>query len=314
MSQVDVLTAFNRVSPINAEQFLLALPSSIKLPAGADGGAFNYYHQQGFQKTSQGGFIVSGSADSQGYFYTTDSSNTILKVLTVPDAYKSYNHMGGCQVCNGVLAVGCEDYDEGANGTSVVLFYTLADLSNPLLTSTTIVRDSDGLTAGEVGITNYDGGWLVAVGNWNCNSLTFYKNKTGNISDGFDAFALWNKSSGLATGSIDTDWAEYQNVNLFTDSYSNLYLIGMLTQGSENEDIAELYSVVLPSNAGGDVTMTKIARQHFTRSEDGPRFEYGSGYYRNTDGTFEVYACSGHIDKIHGKHVSRCNHWTSPQS
>ena len=41
-----------------------------------------------------------------------------------------------------------------------------------------------------------------------------------------------------------------------------------------------------------------------------PRFRYGSGYYLDvTHMRFEVYSCSGHIDEIDGKHVSRCNAW-----
>jgi hypothetical protein len=310
-AKLNVVAAFNQVNPNNAAKFQIQQPSAVKMPSGAENSST--YHQQGIQKTDQGAFIVSGSATSQGYFYIVDSNNTIVSLLTVPDTFQKnhFNHMGGCQQFLNVLAVGCENYNAGKTGTSVVLFYDVHDIYNPALLPTMIERNESGLTAGEVAITLYDNRWLVVVGNYDCNSLTFYQTPGGNLSAGFQPFAVWNSSSGFAPGSIDKNWGAYQNINLFVDADGTLYLIGMHSEGAENKDWADLYKVVLTPGTPYTAALTKVANKHFYRNGDGPRFDYGSGFYPNPQtGSFEVYACSAHIDKIDGKNVSRCNQWS----
>lgn len=316
-SQSSLLSLFEDVKPRDAAKFRLRLEGSdVTLPRGA---GTNPNHQQGIQKTHQGQFVVSGSANAKGYVYLTDADKKLVHCLTVPPEYPDYNHMGGIQVVGNVLAVGCEDTNAGSKGGSVVLFYDITDVRAPRLLDSRITRSNNNSTAGAVGLSVYENGWLAVVGNWDTQRLDFYRMRDSNLLEGRwdeQPFARWSKDTPLGGGSIDGSWSAYQNLNLFMDLQGTLWLIGMHSTTVGNEDWADLYKVKLtakPSSSGSithEVTLVKKAKKHFYRNGEGPRFRYGSGYYLDvTHMRFEVYSCSGHIDEIDGKHVSRCNAW-----
>jgi hypothetical protein len=74
----------------------------------------------------------------------------IGEVLT--PVVSNFNHFGGIQVADDILAAGYERFESGAAGTSVVLFYDVRSVASPTaLDRLTIERTSSGQTAGAVG-------------------------------------------------------------------------------------------------------------------------------------------------------------------
>src|SRR6195256_3915502 len=112
-----MLNLFLAIPARRASRFSIVRPAGINLPAiGLTS------HQQGIQRTTGGDFVVSGSGLQSGYIYFADrSSLNIIKVLS--PMVRSFNHIGGIQVADDILAAGYERSESGAAGTSVVLFY-----------------------------------------------------------------------------------------------------------------------------------------------------------------------------------------------
>lgn len=261
-----------------------------------------------------------------------------------PPIYLPNNHLGGCQVVETgreeeVLAVGYGrlNYEDDSHGTSTVFFYQLGPRPQ-IITRLTIDRWAAGNNAADaVGLTRsvaLDGtpaGWLLVVANYQAQRLDFYTapgtvfDDDPNSTDHFTPAGSWAASIRLYTTIKDTNWEAYRNVNLFTQSNGSLWLIGMHMSDQKNEDWADLYSLYNPDILGtawgtwalGSSTpspasgwsLTKMGKMHFTRKHDGPRFEYGAGYYYN-DATqcFEVYDCEGHLSGS-GRTQIRCSRW-----
>jgi hypothetical protein len=257
-----------------------------------------------------------------------------------PSIYLPNNHLGGCQVVvtgreEEVLAVGYGrlNYEDDSHGTSTILFYRL-DSPPRLLSSLLIDRLAAGNNAADaVGLTRSvapDGtlaGWLLVVANYHAERLDFYTAPGTVFDDAADRFTpsgIWSASAKLYTTINDTNWAAYQNVNLFTQSNGSLWLIGMHMNDHKNEDWADLYSLYNPNLLGtawgtwamagtqppaGGWALTKMGKMHFTRKHDGPRFKYGAGYYYNgATKCFEVYGCEGNLSGS-GRTQIRCSRW-----
>jgi hypothetical protein len=231
---------------------------------------------------------------------------------------RDFNHIGGIQVTDDILAAGYERSESGASGTSVVLFYDVRDAASPAaLDHLTIERNSAGETAGAVGLCRHGETWLLMVANWDSNRLDFYRSDGDNLLAGETRFApvgSWQFSvDGFGTGSIDNSWGTYQNINLFADKQSLLWSVGMQTTFLKayeavdflKSDWADLYQLNIAST---DIIVTKRARKRFFRNGEGPRFRYGAGFRLNSaTGRFEVYSCEANLSN--GDTVNRCNRW-----
>jgi hypothetical protein len=177
--------------------------------------------------------VVSGSGLRTGYIYFADrSSLKIGKVLT-PVA-SNFNHFGGIQVADDVLAAGYERSESGAAGTSVVLFYDVRNVGSPVaLDHLGIERTAAGETAGAIGLCRDGATWLLLVANWNSDRLDFYRSDSADLIAPTTRFALegtWDSNvSGLGADSIDDRWGVYENINLFADEAGSLWLVGMET-------------------------------------------------------------------------------------
>ena len=307
-----MLQLFQEIPARGASRFSIRRPTTISLPAIGPKS-----HQQGIQRTTDGQFVVSGSGSQSGYIYFADASSlNIIGVLT--PAVRDFNHIGGIQVAEDILAAGYERLESGATGTSVVLFYDVRNVASPAaLDHLTIDRTSTGDTAGAIGLCRDGAAWLLLVANWDSGRLDFYR------SSGDDLFAVgtrfapagsWQYSAdGFGEGSIDERWAPYENINLFADRDGLLWFVGMHTSflkstktiGLLNADRADLYQLNIDS---GDITVTKRASKRFYRNGEGPRFRYGSGFRLNSvTGKFEVYSCEANLS-TRGR-VNRCNRW-----
>ena len=309
----NIQTMFNAVNPEKAVKFLITRPDHIALPDGAGSGP---YHQQGIQKTIRGEFVVSGSASHTGYIYFTDSDCNIVNLIC--PSYDNFNHAGGLQVIDDILVTGYERLENGASGTSKILFYDIRDVRNPRpLTHLTIARDASYSTAGAVALCPYQNVWLLLVANWDANRLDFYLSNMNDLRNPAARFpaspnGCWSKSAnGLGPGSIDQNWEAYQNINMFTQPGffwfpPTYWFIGMHTNWTPSKkDWADLYQLTYNGN---NSIITKRGKMHFKRNGSGPRFGYGAGYYYNKiTNRFEVFSIEARLSD--GGVKNRCNVW-----
>jgi hypothetical protein len=306
----SIQQAFNAVQPEEPTRLLITKPRTIAMPSGSRGDST--WHQQGIQKTARGELVVSGSAPAVGYLYFTNTAGSIVKVLTPkkstePPNPQDLNHLGGFQVAGNFLAVGYERYENKSSGTSKILFYDIANITAPVaLEHLTITRSRAGDTAGAVALICLSDCWLVLVANWDAARLDFYTSNATDLRNSatrFSASPLWNWSQathGLGSGSIDSNWEGYQNIQLFsqagtTPRLDDLWFVDM------HEDWADLYHLKL--GVGGPV-VTKTGKKQFG---GGQGFSNASGfYYDTTVKAFEVYSAEAHISD---DTTSRIDRW-----
>ena len=177
--------------------------------------------------------MVSGSGSRSGYLYFADRSSLKIGEVLTP-VVSNFNHFGGIQVADDILAAGYERSESGAAGTSVVLFYDVRSAASPTaLDHLTIERTSSGQTAGAVGLSRDGASWLLLVANWDSDRLDFYRSDSDDLFATTTCFTLvgaWQFSAnGLGAGSIDDRWGVYENINLFADEDGSLWFVGMET-------------------------------------------------------------------------------------
>jgi len=299
---------FQAVNNKPTEEFLIKCPANSSFPD--DVNILEMYHQQGIQKHTSGGFVVSGSAKDNGYLYLTDSTHEIVKILDIEHDHDNYNHVGGIQVVDDILVIGYEHLETKNRGTSRVLFYDIENINQPrLIPNLTIQRKSSYSTAGNVALSRFRDTWLLLVANWDCERLDFYKSTGANLRNEKTVFSptpdlQWTEPTRKnKKGWIDKNWEPYQNINMFTqtgDTLDSLWFIGMHAKCSINW--ADLYQLNYGNNG---ITITKRNKKMF-RSGKKPGFRWGSGYhYNELTNRFEVYACS---ERIKEKKCV-CNEW-----
>jgi hypothetical protein len=223
-----MLELFREIPSRGASRFSIVRPATVNLPSIG----FRS-HQQGIQRTTGGDFVISGSGLRSGYIYFADRSSLKIGEVLTPGV-SNFNHFGGIQVAEDVLAAGYERSESGATGSSVVLFYDVRNVSSPAaLDHLTIERTSPGETAGAVGLWRDGASWLLLVANWNSDRLDFYRSDSAHLVAPTTRFALvgtWELSAnGLGPDSIDDRWGVYENINLFADEDGALWFIGMET-------------------------------------------------------------------------------------
>lgn len=312
----DIKRMFDSVTLDNAAKFIIKRPAGIEFPEGFKSKS---RHMQGIQKTGRGEFVVTGSAVDSGYIYFASPENEIVNVI-IPEFFDTngqpLNHVGGCQVADGILVVGYERLENRSKGTSKILFYDIQDIRGPtLLSHLTISRDEPKSTAGITALSVYRDRWLLLVANWDSKRLDFYLSNRGDLTDRSASFGSspaysWSKKkNGLGPGSIDDNWKAYQNINMFTGDIEpdSPWFIGMHTDmGHGRANWADLYQVKFDDDRA---IVTKKGKREFHRNGKGPLFRYGSGFFLNeASGSFEVYACEKNL--IRNAAINRCNKWT----
>lgn len=302
-SKEDLLNAFNDLDGASPQTFTLIQEDTfLTLPVGHDN---MFYHQQGIQKLANGGFAISGSARDMGYIYLTNSDLKVTSVITPEfrnQANEKYNHLGGFQVSENILAIGLERLESRANGTSLILFYNVADIEHPVfLEHLSIIRNDVGTqTAGAVGLVNLGDHWIVMVANWDAARVDMYRSNHGDLSLEHTHFSKkpdlsWKPELGFREGSIDEEWGNYQNINLFSSSNKDeLWMIAIYSKraGLAQENWADLYQLSLSET---EISLHKKSKKRFEST--GPIFKDGGGFFYNTKtAAFEVYACSRNMD------------------
>jgi hypothetical protein len=342
-----MLELFREIPSRGASRFSIVRPTTVDLPPMG-----LRSHQQGIQRTTGGDFVISGSGSRSGYLYFADRSTLKIGEVVAP-VVRNFNHLGGIQVANDILAVGYERLESGASGTSVVLFYDVRNVRAPAaLDHLTVERTSAGETAGAVGLCRAGTGWLLLVANWDSDRLDFYRSDSDDLfatTTRFPLLGTWELSTnGLAAGSIDDRWGEYQNINLFADEDGSLWFVGMETVflrpdisidpihlGGEGRksitDVLTTDTEVLQSSSdlqipgidflqsdwadlyqlgltSNGITVTKRANKRFYRNGLGPRFRYGSGFRLNLV-TGKFEVYACEANLSNLGRVNRCNRW-----
>lgn len=310
----NFLSTFNSLEGNSPQAFtLLKQDTFLNLPVGHDD---LFYHQQGIQKLSNGGFAVSGSAQENGYIYLTDSSLNVVTVITPEfrnQENEKYNHLGGFQVSGNILAIGLERLESRAKGTSLILFYDVADIENPIfLEHLSIVRNASGKqTAGAVGLVNLNDHWIVMVANWDAARIDMYRSSQLDLRNPYTRFdqqpALsWESATGFAENSIDQTWGNYQNIHLFNPKGEEIWMIGTHSKrvGLQQQNWADLYRINISDDT---LRFTKKSKKQFL-AED-VLFKDGAGFfYDKALGMFEVFACERNMSE---EGLSRCSRWAS---
>lgn len=227
-------------------------------------------HLQGIQGYNQNGvehLVISASGNTQSYCITAKFEKgknlfAVTGVKTLMD--KPFRHAGGCQVGNGVVAVGVED--NIAKDKSKIL---LLPLSGDTLGEMDIITNNRGgafkrSTAGAVGLTNYHGDhYLVAVGDWDTRNIDFYLSRLRS-STVYDSISTFHVTD-------DVKWCSYQSINLLSDTTGGLYLVGFCLNGTSNR--ADLYKLSIEK----DHAVLQLIKTRNFACKNGTSFRYGAG-------------------------------------
>ncbi|MEZ5044512.1 MAG: hypothetical protein R2828_31750 [Saprospiraceae bacterium] len=269
---------FEAVPEKAVASFKLSNREQLVLPMGGKS-----YHQQGIQRLEGGGWVVSSSAQDQGYLYFTSAEGVLQNVWTIPDKLVlsdsstslKYNHPGGFQIVNNILAIGLENTDHRRESYARVI---LLDISDPMaprhLSHLDIVRPAEEgkvMTAGAVAIAELEDHYLVIVGNWDSKRLDFYQTSSKDLMN-----EQTTMSACLGSWSAGEDAKPYQNINVYGNRLDELFLIGMYSQ-ERTADWADLFSLQVKEDAS--IQCTKIAEKYFSGSRTEPHFVHGSGTY-----------------------------------
>ncbi|NLF00984.1 MAG: hypothetical protein GX601_08400, partial [Anaerolineales bacterium] len=211
-------------------------------------------HMQGVQQLDDEHMVISGSSHDAAYFIIvrwpggirSGGVGQVSRLVSIGEDFPMMRttHAGGIQLCDHVLAVGTETV---RGEPSSVVFYDLSDPSRPRAVGCRIERSQK--TAGAVGIVRRSSDCLLAVGDWDSDSIDFY------VSDGHDLLSAgcvfarvrtWNHSERDTSGWVDGNWGKYQALNLLQESHGQLYLVGFHRDPpNTGQDWADLYRLDL---------------------------------------------------------------------
>lgn len=189
-----------------------------------------------------------------------------------------FNHAGGIQISDNVLAVGVEDFN--GRKKSKVKFFDLRDFRRPIELGHLEVNRSSNIkkrkTAGAVGLIKLNDRYLMITGSWNSETIDFYYSNMEdllNTSCRFELFDSWEIAKENKNDWIDKNWGGYQFLNLVSFDNSNIYLIG--GHNSSPHDWIDLYKIELASPPS-HVRLVKVSKRHLFCDPD-PSFEFAGG-------------------------------------
>ena len=256
------------------------------------------YHQQGIQALSSGGWAVSGSDVDTGYLYFSDAAGSIHTVYRPVDDALKYNHPGGFQIADDILAIGLENADLRKGSYSKIVFLDVSESRSPTpLDHLEIERPQEAgkvMTAGAVGMTRMDSNYLVVVGNWDSERFDFYRS-VGALDLRHPDVAI---SSCFGNWSAGEESKPYQNINLYPGGKpKTCYLIGMYSV-NRKADWADLWLIDFSNPKA--ILGQKLLERQFTGNDTESHFVQGGGtYFDPTSGRFSIFAVDGHLRDGH---------------
>lgn len=254
-------------------------------------------HLQGIQRyrgQEKDHLILSGSSSSYSYFASLpfqDSAQVDYVHHILP---KPLKHAGGIQVWRQFLAIGIEDNE--ARDRSEVMIYNLADSSGVPSLVTRINRKGprERATAGCIGMTQSANNILLVAGNWDTRDLDFYVCPVSDWESGtarFDSVFTLNTATWNQQQPTSGRWLSYQNINLFTDSANQVFMVGM-ARNSKGKDVADVYW--LTEKPAHHYHLQWIDRKMF-ETTDASSFQLGSGIYWEPGQPMQILSCDRNL-------------------
>ncbi|HEU0030115.1 MAG TPA: hypothetical protein VFQ53_05765 [Kofleriaceae bacterium] len=212
----------------------------------------------------------------------TSASDRIIAEARVDS---DHTHAGGTQLSGHVLAVPLE---AGIPGSGVQLF-DMTDPTQPrsLGTIDHDVPDGAGKSseAGTASLARLDTGkFLLVIGRRDARVLDFYLSTSTDIRDTrWEYLDRW-RAGELRTTIDDTNFGDYQNLQLVAGTDDRLYLVGMHEQGTVfTSQWVDLYVL----GGSTDIVLTKVAKRRITC--EGCNLDAGGGVYVDPTGELIVY-------------------------
>lgn len=254
-------------------------------------------HLQGVQIYFQGDkqyVYVSGSSSTYSYYGVVRMDEYPQVILVNKILEKPFKHAGGFQIFEDYLAVGIEDNEERTR--SKVFLFHLGNPENPLKNPISVINREgayERATAGAVGLTRVEDTFLMVVGDWDSRHLDFYISDDRSSQNHPIAF---QKVYTIETGQItksnwsDTQFNNYQNLNLIGTSKNELFLVG-LGHDENGQNIADLFTI--STKELKTFTIQKVDTKIF-RSKNGANFRSAAGvYFRNNN--LKLISTTDHI-------------------
>lgn len=245
-------------------------------------------HFQGVACLNNQTLAISTSSNSVAKVYIFEWHPTIgqgegVLVKEIVVGNSPFDHAGGIQISNQVLAVGVEDFN-GKKKSKVKFF----DLRNPKLPKELVHLEvyrtgdvEERKTAGAVGLLKLREKYLMIAGSWNSGTIDFYYSNKSNLFDQnckFELCASWEKNEVDNYDKwIDKNWGGYQSLNLVSFDNATIYLIG---GHIDVRNWIDLYRIEFVSTK---VRLVKVKKRPLTCS-DNTSFLYAGGIF--FDGTF----------------------------
>ena len=204
------------------------------------------------------------------------------EVVTVVPHQADFHHAGGMQLSGHFLAVPFEKDD-----TSKVVIYDLSNPLSPTLLANEIDHSDLAAEAGTASLAKLaDGRFLLIIGRANANILDFYVSDAPDLAiTTFSFFDTWDESE-LQTEIADTEFANYQNLNLLTQCDGKLFLVGTHRNDVNQKEWIDLYR--LENDTDDDVVITKVAKKHLF-CDDHCDLDAAGGIYVDPEGRLYVY-------------------------
>lgn len=210
-----------------------------------------------------------------------------------------FKHAGGLQALGQILAVPVERSREvnpitgevTDPGASKVIFYDLANPLSPVRLANEVDHSSLADAAGAAFMARLaDGRVLLGIGRTDSNVLDFYVSAGTDLrTTSFVLFDTWFESE--LTGG-DSEFGNYQSINLVTQCDGALFLIGTHenTATQTGEDFADTFR--LTNGPGDNVAIEKVAANHLVCGNRGVNhcnLDAAGGVYVDPGGQLYVY-------------------------
>ncbi len=207
---------------------------------------------------------------------------------------EDYNHPGGIQIVDSVLAVPLED---GVH--SKVVFYDVGNPEAPKKLAAEIIRRNR--MAGSIAICKPaadSDDYLIIVKDSDLNLDVYLSSGTDLESATFELQDRWSPNKLKSEIDGDFIFGDYQNINLIRDRDGQIYLVGLHNNTRRplrlfSSDYADLFRVEFGGD--GQLNLIKIAKKSFIckTSFFGDRFcnfDAGAGVYLDPKGDLIIYA------------------------
>jgi len=220
-------------------------------------------------------------------FFETTPPPSVDVVVHVEPHQPGFDHAGGMQLSGHFLAVPFE------NGGSKVVIYDVSDPLSPTPLANEIDHSGFAAEAGTASLAKIsDGRFLLIIGRANANILDFYVSDTMDLGTAtFSPFYTWREAE-LETDIGDSEFANYQNLNLLTQCNGELFLAGTQRNDVTLSDWIDLYRLENQAEDPAKVVVTKMAKRHLFCSYRGVRhcdFDAAGGIYIDPGGLLYVY-------------------------